>query len=210
MAAKKPESQEYKEFHVRFLTLIDLKGKKFWMEHLGARANLIWGWHQGNVPSMDYVLKVCELSGVSANWLFLGNGPKFLNNEEPASFQKKDHALMGDEREILQEELYLNDRKLKLEKKAALKEIQTIKKDAEIARLLKWLKDLFGPDIQTTDDINPIDIVSKIIVPILSFIKTHGEIMIPMIENYATSKEAENLLSQIVKFISKIKEVSHK
>ncbi|MBU0990869.1 MAG: hypothetical protein KJ737_00125 [Proteobacteria bacterium] len=210
MAVKKQLSPEYKEFHVRFLTLIDLKGKKFWMENLGAQANLIWGWHQGNVPSMDYVLKVCELSGASANWLFLGHGPKFLDDEEPASFQKTGHSLMDAERETLQEELYLNDRKLKFEKKAALKEIETIKKDAEIARLLKWLKDIFGPDIQTSDDIKPIEIVAKIVAPILTFFKTHGDIMIPMIESYATSKDAENLLNQITRFISKVKKESPK
>lgn len=205
MKAKRELSNEYKEFHSRFLSLIDLKGKKFWMEKLNAQASLIWGWQKGYVPSMEYVLKVCQLSGVSANWLFLGEGEKFLNDIDPIPILSTENSLIEHEREAIQEEIYRSEKELKHLKINSLLEINRVKKDAEILQLLKWSKEIFDPDVTSLSDINPIDIFTQILIPILKFFQSHGDKIIPVMEKYASSEEADELFTRFFNFISMIK-----
>lgn len=199
MAMKKPQSERYKSFHLRFLSLIDLKGKRYWEEELNVQPNLIWGWYHGNVPTMDYVLKVCELSEASANWLFLGMGEKFLKNNTPTD------SLMANEREKIQEEFYLNDKKIISLKNEAQKEIENLKYKSEVAYGLKLLEDFFDSNMASKNEIKPMDIVSKIFLPILSFINKYGEKIVSQLEIYAESKEAEIVLKKLMNFIVDIR-----
>lgn len=199
MRKKNSVSERYKSFNDRFLSLIDLKGKKYWGEQLNVQPNLVWGWYHGRVPTMEYVLMVLDLSGASANWLFLGIGPKFLNDTIPT----QTNSLLGSEREKIQEEFYLNNKKLIAIKNEANREIENLKKNTEIANMLKLLENFSNTDEDMK--LKPIDIVSKMILPMLSFFNKYGEKMASEIENYATSQEAEILLKKLINFIKWIK-----
>ena len=71
------------DFHNRFMEVLCTKPVAWWSEQLNVVPSLINArWKKGSYPNADNLIKICFLSGISANWLLLGVGPKHLESKE--------------------------------------------------------------------------------------------------------------------------------
>ena len=195
---KEDLSDEYKEFHKRFLSILDIEGDKYWTDKLSAQANLVWGWKKGRVPTIQYLLKICIISGVSPTWLFFGIGHQFLNSETSI------HQIIPDKnREILQKKLFEYEKEINKIKEDAIYEINNLKQRSEIAKLLMWLLSETNKD--EIEKVTPADIVSIVINPALNFLMEHGTTVTGLLKKYIETDKGKFLIERLINGISEIK-----
>jgi len=77
------ETVQFEEnFQERLKEVLDMRQGIWWEKQLGVSNSLIGSrWKKGTLPRADKLIKICQLTGVSANWLFLGIEPKFIGDE---------------------------------------------------------------------------------------------------------------------------------
>jgi len=75
-----PEKEGVDGLHQRLIEVLRMRKKSWWNKELGVSNSLIASrWVKGGVPKADKIGKICQLTGISANWLLLGVGPKYLD-----------------------------------------------------------------------------------------------------------------------------------
>lgn len=195
---KKDLSIEIKEFQKRFISVVETHDSKFWTQQLEVQANLLWGWRQGYLPSIEYILQVVKITGVSPTWLFLGKGPQHLHSDI------KDTTPMPDDaREKLQSKIYTLEKQIKIEKQNCEKEIENIRNDIKMGEILKWLVSVFKTE--RPEQINPEDILSQIAMPVLSFLHDNLNTINSLLQEYAKSDQAKEFITNFVVLLSRIK-----
>lgn len=168
-----PEEPHHDEFHERFITVLEMESSKFWMKELGIQLNLLWGWKKGNYPGLRYAMEICRISGVSPNWLFMGIGPRFIED-----LDQVDDAVLFDE--TLKEEMLADMMKLrrqvKIEQERAEEKVKEILSDIETIKLLKIFSDVFQPgmDMEKIRQQIPEAILTRITLPFLNFLETNS------------------------------------
>ena len=115
---KKSDSfrKDYPGFFERFHSVISEKPASFWKETLNVQYALIWSWKKNTMPSLEYVLRVCEIADISADWLFFGKG----------EMRKKTHdenLMSGDELNKIQKDMFFRMDAMKSEIDAANKRV---------------------------------------------------------------------------------------
>lgn len=69
-------------FQDRLKEVLGMRQGIWWEKELGVSNSLIGSrWKKGTMPRVDKLIKICRLTGVSANWLFLGIEPKLIGDE---------------------------------------------------------------------------------------------------------------------------------
>ena len=197
--AKQPDPQR-DEFHERFIQVLELESSKFWMKELGIQLNLLWGWKKGNYPGLRYAMEICRIAGVSPNWLFMGLGPRFIEDLDDV-----DDAVLLDE--TLKEEMLADMMRLrkqvKQEKENSDRKVNEIMSDIETIRLLKSFSEIFTPgmDMHQVKKHLPADILNKVTLPVLSFMETHSDEMVKKIKSYVGSDDGTAMFMGFVSWI---------
>ncbi|MBU0993378.1 MAG: helix-turn-helix domain containing protein [Proteobacteria bacterium] len=194
--------ETHQGFHERFCAIIATQDPSFWAKALEAPYSLVWGWKKGNFPSIEYVIRVCEISGVSPTWLFTGKGVKFIDTTN--NVHKND--LSDKERNELQAFILNLEKKLKKEKIRSEELLSQIETDQNNFKIIKWVHDIFGPGIKHVENININDLIETTLIPALNFIKNNCDDIISYLIYYSKSKKAQNLFKEFTKWVKKNKE----
>ena len=200
MAASIKEPIILDDFQQRFIKVLESQNAKYWMINLGIQSNLLWGWKKGNYPGLRYAIEICLNEGISANWLFLGLGPQYIEDLENVD----DEVLMD---EALKEELLTTVMSLKKEMKEESEKneerIKQIISDVETLKTLKTFSDVFtsSEDLINLKDGLPSNILEKIAVPILTFVGKNADEIASSIEEYATSEKGAELFKNAIRWI---------
>ncbi len=181
------------EFHNRFMEVLCMKPVAWWSEKLDVVPSLINGrWKKGSFPNADNLIKICQLSGVSANWLLLGIGPKNIENK----------GMDEDTRRSLQNYItQLEDQNEEVTQKA-----KKILNDAEIIKQLKWFSETFHTDqhqepIDQLKKLTGEEVFNRIFMPGFIFIKMLTDILFKATEQYAISENGTEILTGIIDWI---------
>ena len=200
MAASTNEPIILDDFQQRFIKVLESQNAKYWMINLGIQSNLLWGWKKGNYPGLRYAIEICLNEGISANWLFLGLGPQYIEDIESVD----DEVLMD---ESLKEELLTTvmslRREIKQESEKNEEKIQKILADIETLKTLKTFSDTFTSedDFSTLKDKLPVNILEKIAVPFLGFLSKNGNELGDSFQQFATSEKGAQLFKDAIRWI---------
>ncbi len=162
------------DFQKRFISILESQSAKYWMINLGIQSNLLWGWKKGNYPGLRYAIEVCKNVKMSANWLFLGIGPQYVDDLENVD----DEVLMDENlKEELLQEIMSMKRKLKMEKEKYEKNINNVLSDIETPKILKTFSDIFNSkdDFKDIEQKLPSNLYKTLTLPALSFFKKNSE-----------------------------------
>jgi len=71
-------------FEDRLLQLLNSQKVVWWVNQLNVSGSLISSkWKKGKAtPRTETIIKMCEVTGISANWLLLGIRPKKIENSD--------------------------------------------------------------------------------------------------------------------------------
>ncbi len=181
------------DFQTRFMEVLCMRPVAWWSEELGVVPSLINArWKKGSFPNADNLIKICNLSGISANWLLLGIGPKHIESKE----------MDEDTRRSLQN--YITTLEDKYEE--ALQQNEKIIHDVEILKRLKWFSDTFEthPDHSTAEQLNKLsgeEMFNRVFVPKFMFLKMLTDILFKAMEMCALSENGPMMLSNIINWI---------
>ena len=200
---KKNFKEAHPEFLERFISIIDTKPTKFWMKELEAQYNLIWQWKKKTFPSLEYVFRVCELSGVSVNWLFFGVGPQFIDDTKNSTFnnykQKESLNLklisMFDETEALKIEYETKTSELE-------QKIKNLEEKLKNSEAIKFIYDIFSEEKQNSD-LNAAQQIATLLLPFFSFLELNSNELFELINKKIQTKEGNNVLHKAIKWIKK-------
>ena len=187
-------------FHERFISVLEMENSKFWMKELGIQLNLLWGWKKGNYPGLRYAMEICRISGVSPNWLFMGIGPKFIEDLEHV----EDSVLFDEnlKEEILTDMMKLR-KQVKFEHEQAVQQVKGILADIEVAKALKLFSDVFesGGDIKEIQKQMPAAILNKITLPLLDFFETNSTDVVRRLKACIRSEKGADFFMQVVEYL---------
>lgn len=196
---KKKFRATHKEFIQRFLSIIDMKEIKFWTKELGVQHNLIWSWKNDIFPSIEYAFRICELSGVSANWLFFNEGPQFLKDckfADSNNFDKKESVntqlvTIFNELEIqtIEYKKIIN----KLESK-----IIDLEKKVKLLKTTNILNDISEGNIKNTDISK---LIEDLVYPIFIFLSDNSNNIFQLFNEHMHTKTGRAFLSNIISSI---------
>lgn len=187
-------------FHERFISVLEMENSKFWMKELGIQLNLLWGWKKGNYPGLRYAMEICRISGVSPNWLFMGIGPRFIED-----LDQVEDAVLFDEslkEEILADMMKLR-RQVKFEHEQAEYKVEEILSDIETVKALKIFADVFEPgvDMKEIRKQMPAAILNKITLPFLNFLETNSTDVARRLKACFTSEKGADIFMQMVGYL---------
>lgn len=191
---KKKFKQEHVAFIERFISIIETETPSYWIKIFDAPYSLIWGWKKGIFPSIEYVMKVCEISNVSPTWLFFGISPQFLDSIDKSHNEDK-------EKDKIQAFIWDLERRVKIEKELADIRIAKSETNQNAIKLLKWMRDTFDSDINEIEDIKLKDLGEKIVMPILEFFKANFDEVFLFITKCSTSEKNQLLLQEFIKWV---------
>ena len=188
------------DFQKRFIKILESQNAKYWMINLGIQSNLLWGWKKGNYPGLRYAIEICENEGISANWLFLGIGPQFVEDLDNV----EDEVLLD---ENLKEELLTNimtlKRQMAQEKEEYEEKIQKIVSDVDTLRILKTFSEIFTSkkDFKKINKELPGNVLELLGKPLLSFIQKNADQLTALTETYIDSKNGRDQFKKAIRWI---------
>lgn len=190
---KTPAQKTNDDFHNRFMEVLCTKPVSWWSEKLDVVPSLINArWKKGSYPNADNLIKICNLSGVSANWLLLGVGSKHLENKDMDEDIRRTLQGYITTLENQNEEISENSRK--------------ILDDVEILKILKWFAETFQTDqqgswIDQLQKLTPEEMFNRILTPNYILIKMLFDIVFKGFEQYANSKNGQEILIALISWI---------
>lgn len=184
-------------FQERLNEVLKMRQGIWWERQLGVSNSLIGSrWKKGTMPRVDKLIKICQLTGVSANWLFLGIEPKLIGDEI---------ALDGGVQEIRDKmrdfvSLYRENRNLKKHIAQLSKSETAIDHLIAIVKLLAAKSD----SIDNIDEIKQLpnkELFERYIAPLSVFIKSFGDIIFKLLAVIIETDAGRHFVVEAFRFL---------
>ncbi len=191
-------------FQQRLLEVLRTQRKTWWNKQLGVSGSLISArWEKGAPPKTDKILKICEITGISANWLLLGIGPKYINksvadrDEEANRRQVQEYIIKLEETkaEVEQLLLKLSDRD---------KTLQIIIK---LSKLLNT--DKIALPIDRLDELSGEDLFNDYILPLIVFLRSLSDVTSKAAEFVSKNDYGKSFVVSALKWLRDEQEKNH-
>lgn len=170
--AKQSRNQIYNGFKQRLFEILNRKTQVWWAEKIGISQSVISNsYYKGTFPRADKLMKIIQLSGVSANWLLFGKGAKYMDDIDEQAIDRQQDRKREQQVAILQIEAENQELKERIEALERLLE----KSEAQT---------LMGLSGQVQND-GSRDIFGQNIVPILTMFRLLNDIALKIIELYS-------------------------
>ena len=185
-------------FQKRLNEILSMHPGVWWEKELGVSNSLIGArWKKGTMPRVDKLIKMCQLTGVSANWLFLGIEPKLLGDEI---------AMDGGVQEIRDKmkdfvALYKENRELKRYIDKLSKKESAIDNLISIVKLLSANKD-FIDNVDALENISNKEFFEQYIAPLNVLIKSFSDIVFKLLAVIVETDAGKDFIAQTFKFFT--------
>ncbi len=183
-------------FQQRLLEVLSTQKKTWWNKNLGVSGSLIGSrWEKGAPPKTDKIVKICQLTGVSTNWLLLGIGPKYINklvadrDEEANRREIQEYIIKLEETKAEVEELLL---KLSDRDKA----IQIIIK---LSKLLNTEK--IALPVERMDELSGEDFFNDYILPLIVFLRSISDVTSKAAEFVSKNDYGKSFVIRVLKWL---------
>ena len=184
-------------FQGRLKEVLNMRQGIWWERQLGVSNSLIGSrWKRGTMPRVDKLIKICQLTGISANWLFLGIEPKFIGDEI---------ALDGGVQEIRDKmkdfvSIYRENRDLKRHIAQLSKNETAIDNLISIVKLLAAKRDF----IDNIDEIKRLpnkELFEQYIAPLSVFIKSFTDIISKILAVIIETDAGKDFIIEAFRFL---------
>lgn len=189
--SKKVESRKdlLGKFKERLIQVLNEEQQVWWSENLEVSQSVISsGWKKGSHPRSDNLLRICEIKGISANWMFFGIGPKHIEDVDEKKISAAQKRSDITQRRIMQQ----SEEILELKDK-----IKGLERALSLSKLSKLVK--YGEKVTKGKDS---DIFVENILPLLALMKSIQEVMFKVFEEYSEKNMDGDLFNKISQYLS--------
>lgn len=187
--------------HKNMQEIIASEPVSYWAEKLGVSKSLISArWKKDHFPNIPNAIKLLLLSGYSANWLFLGAGPKYMidvhDPDQNAADEKRRRALTVD---LFEMENQLSEEKNKL------KELQQyIEVHVAASELIKkaFPNDIFSKSSLEIKDALGKNFFKLYVLPMMTMLQLINQISFKLFETASESINSVDIIKEIILFIN--------
>jgi transcriptional regulator with XRE-family HTH domain len=114
--ANQSRNQSFSGFKQRLFDILNQKTQVWWAEKIGISQSVISNsYYKGTFPRADKLMKIIQLSGVSANWLLFGKGAKYMDDIDEQAIDRQQDRKREQQVEILQIEAENQELKERIE-----------------------------------------------------------------------------------------------
>ena len=186
--ANTTDNQQFSAFKSRLIEILNQKTQVWWADRIGISQSVISNsYYKGTFPRTDKLMKIIQLSGVSANWLLFGKGAKYMDDmDEHAIDRRQDRKR---ERQIQILRIEAENQELKTQIKALQRQLEQAKTDAMIG-MSDQIKGSSGQDI-----------FEQNIFPIMTMFRLLNEIALKMVEIHTKERMDSDQFISLTKWI---------
>lgn len=186
--ANTTDKQRFSTFKNRLIEILNQKTQVWWANHIGISQSVISNsYYKGTFPRSDKLMKIIQLSGVSANWLLFGKGAKYMNDIDEHAIDRQQDRKREQQIQILKIEA--DNHELKERIKALQRQLEQAKADAIIG---------------TSDQIkgnSGQDIFEQNIFPIMTMFRLLNEIALKIVEIHTKERMDNDQFINLTKWI---------
>lgn len=176
----------YKE---RLIQVLDEEQQVWWSDNLEVSQSVISsGWKKDSLPRSDNLLRICEIKGISANWMLFGIGPKHIEDVDEKNISDVQKRSDVTQRRIMQQ----SEEILELKEK-----IKGLKRALSLSKLSNLVK--YDAKISNRSDS---DIFNDNILPLLALSKSIQEVMFKVFEEFSEKNMNNELFNEISQHLS--------
>lgn len=179
------------DFHQRLQEVLDTKKQIWWRKKLNVSSSVIgFRWKNGGIPKADKIIEICKLSGVSANWLLLGTGPKYI---DPSPDPEEEKHLRNANK-------YIQELEDKIEiYKNYLSDLP--KKEHTLNALIKMGKLVNLASSESLDNIPEEEIFETYVLPFFIYFRSFSDIAVRIMETFINSESNRKFLYETLHFL---------
>jgi len=175
----------------RLLSVLNQKRQVWWAKKTGQTQPAVGKWFKDSYPRPDKLLKIMQLSDISANWLFFKIGPKRLSDIDDAEIEQGQEQGRESQMQMLKmakENVRLRERVEDLEREISQNTID-------------WL--FKGVENKDTDSGEKETIFNYNVFPILALMRQINDISFKVLEGYVKNSVDDKEYRQIADYIKK-------
>ena len=186
--AKHEYTSNFEQFKERLFEILNQKTQVWWAEKIGISQSVISNsYYKGTFPRSDKLMKIIQLSGVSANWLLFGKGAKYMDDIDEHAIDRQQDRKREQQIEILK--IDAENQKLKERINALERQLEQAKADAVIGI----------PDPGTGNGGQ--DIYEQNIFPIMTMYRLLNEIALKIVEIHTKRNMDHDQFLGLIKWI---------
>ncbi|MGD9008146.1 MAG: helix-turn-helix domain-containing protein [Desulfobacteraceae bacterium] len=186
--AKTTDKQHFSAFKNRLFEILNQKTQVWWAGRIGISQSVISNsYYKGTFPRSDKLMKIIQLSGVSANWLLFGKGAKYMDDMDDIAIDRQQDRKREQQIQILQIEA--ENQELKERIKALQRQLEQQKTDAMIG-MPDQIKGISGQDI-----------FEQNIFPVMTMFRMLNEIALKIVEIHTKERMNNDQFIHLTKWI---------
>jgi transcriptional regulator with XRE-family HTH domain len=187
------KSDAVASFKKRLLDVLGEEQQNWWSSQLGISQSVISsGWKKKSYPRSDNLIKICEIKGISANWLLLGVGPKYIED-----LDDKKIAEMQSKKNETQYKIMAQDEKvLRLEER--IHELERALKCVDVSNLAK-----FNIGKENSGRFEETNIFDSNILPLLTLMRLMQDVLFKAFEEYSKTSMSDDRFNNIFDYLTK-------
>lgn len=186
--AKKDDDHHFSAFKKRLMSILNQRTQVWWAEHIGISQSVVSNsYYKGTFPRTDKLMKIIQLSGVSANWLLFGKGAKYMDDIDEHAIDRQQDRKREQQIEILKIEA--ENEELKERISALKRQLEQAKADAIIG-MSDQIKGSSGQDI-----------FEQNIFPIMTMFRLLNDIALKIVEVHTKERMDDDQFVNLTKWI---------
>ncbi len=186
--AKINDDQRFSAFKKRLIEILNQRTQVWWANHIGISQSVISNsYYKGTFPRTDKLMKIIQLSGVSANWLLFGKGAKYMDDIDEHAIDRQQDQKREQQIEILKIEA--ENQELKERVSALKRQLEQAKADSIIG-ISDQIKGSSGQDI-----------FEQNIFPIMTMFRLLNEIALKIVEIHTKERMGDDQFINLTKWI---------
>lgn len=186
--ANTTDNQHFNAFKNRLIEILNQKTQVWWADRIGISQSVISNsYYKGTFPRTDKLMKIIQLSGVSANWLLFGKGAKYMDDMDENAIDRRQDRKREQQIQILKIEA--ENQELKARIKALQRQLEQAKAEA----LIGMSDQIQGSSGQ--------DIFEQNIFPVMTMFRLLNEIALKMVEIHTKERMDNDQFINLTKWI---------
>lgn len=186
--ANTTDDQRFSAFKNRLIEILNQNTQVWWADRIGISQSVISNsYYKGTFPRTDKLMKIIQLSGVSANWLLFGKGAKYMDDMDEHAIDRRQDRKREQQIQIL--EIEAENQELKERVKALQRQLEQQKADTMIG-LSDQIKGGSGQDI-----------FEQNIFPVMTMFRLLNEIALKIVEIHTKERMDTDQFIHLTKWI---------
>lgn len=187
------KSDAVASFKKRLLDVLGEEQQNWWSSQLGISQSVISsGWKKKSFPRSDNLVRICDIKGISANWLLMGVGPKYIKDLD----DKKIAEIQSKKNETQYRIMAQDEKVLSLEER--INELERALKCVDVSNLVKY-----KTHNENSEIFKETDIFDSNILPLLTLMRLMQDVLFKVFEEYSKTNMTDDRFHNIFEYLIK-------